>query len=172
MRYYRDDPQICVNLAFLLLQPSMSMTVRHLPRTRHLCCLEHLSQKGCSDSSVLTSCRLLKFGLVMQELMKESHGLTAYLAIHRPQVLYMLTDCRMDSKDDLPPTPQTSFWSSILVCSRLQACKRCAGLQSTIFLVTGLCHVTNCQSRLKNNFSLQDHATVPADEPEMDPIIQ
>ncbi len=52
---------------------------------------------------------------VMQELMKESHGITAYLAIHRPQILYMLIECRMDRKDMPVPQPPISFWSNILV---------------------------------------------------------
>ena len=47
--------------------------------------------------------------------MKESHGITAYLAIHRPHVLHMLIDCRMDSKDLPVPQPPISFWSNILV---------------------------------------------------------
>ena len=58
---------------------------------------------------------------VMQELMKESHGITAYLAIHRPQVLYMLIDCRMDTKDQPVPQPPVDFWLGILVCHLLAA---------------------------------------------------
>lgn len=53
-------------------------------------------------------------GRHMKELMKESHGITAYLAIHRPHVLHMLIDCRMDSKDLPVPQPPISFWSNIL----------------------------------------------------------
>ena len=53
--------------------------------------------------------------------MKESHGITAYLAIHRPQVLYMLIDCKMDTKDIPVPQPPISFWSNILVSQLVEA---------------------------------------------------
>lgn len=56
-----------------------------------------------------------KVRIVLQELMREAHGITAYLALNRQQLLYQLQDCRMDTQETNVPAPDEAFWGSILV---------------------------------------------------------